>query len=228
MDYKDKDKLARDYLPLARKIARDYCSPNGESYDELCQVAAFGLAQAIDRYDPERGRFSGFAVVTISGTLRRHFRDHCGDVHLPRPLQERCYLVRRTRRELPPHTTVAELAEITELTVAEVEETMLAESARYATSLATPLEDGSFLEDIIGEENPAFDKFEMGLALRDCLDCLENQSQRDILNWYFVEEWTQQEIGNRLGCTQTHAGRLIKKAVKTLQAIAQSRGILTT
>jgi RNA polymerase sigma-B factor len=109
-----REELVRNYLPLARTIARRYESPR-VPLEDLVQVAAIGLMKAIDRYEPERGiAFSSYAVPTMTGEVQRHFRDHTWGVRPPRELQERAQRVMSANRELgselgrPP--TAGELA----------------------------------------------------------------------------------------------------------------------
>ena len=88
-DMAARDQLIRQCLPLARSLASRYVRP-GETVDDLMQVASIGLIKAVDRFDPSRGTsFSSFAVPSILGEIKRHFRDHSWAAHVPRGLQER-------------------------------------------------------------------------------------------------------------------------------------------
>src|SRR6202000_2168784 len=107
--------LIERFLPLARKLAQRY-SGSREPYDDLVQVASLGLVKAVERFDPDRGfQFSSFAVPTILGELKRHFRDSSWALHVDRAAQERSQRITEGRREaqalLGRSPTVAELAE---------------------------------------------------------------------------------------------------------------------
>src|SRR6188472_1434324 len=96
----DRAVLVERFLPLARRLARRY-QGSGEPFDDLVQVACLGLVKAIDRFDPDRGiAFSSFALPTILGELRRHFRDRTWSVRVPRELQELALRVDRMVTEL--------------------------------------------------------------------------------------------------------------------------------
>lgn len=108
------------WLPMAHRLATRF-RDRGETMDDLRQVAAMGLVKAVDRYDPERGKaFETYAVPTVTGELKRHFRDHTWDVHVPRRVQDLRNRVRAARRELAQTTsgrapTCAEIASATGL-----------------------------------------------------------------------------------------------------------------
>src|SRR5947208_6217111 len=138
-----RDELINGYQPLAFSLARRYAN-RGETLEDLSQVALLGLVKAADRFDPERGvEFSTFATVTITGELRRHFRDKRWAVHVPRSAQERYLVVRDTRDQLtvelgrsPTITEVAEAAGLEPEDVVDAQET--AEALRVG-SLDAPL-----------------------------------------------------------------------------------------
>src|SRR6478752_5768314 len=110
-----REALVRRFMPLARSLARRY-DRSSEPFEDLLQVAALGLLKALDRFDPERGHpFSSFAVPTILGEMRRHFRDAGWSVHVPRGSQERALKVRDAQERLANERgrapTVQELAQ---------------------------------------------------------------------------------------------------------------------
>src|SRR4051812_4899846 len=141
------DPLAREhlvarFLPLARQLARRYQRAD-EPLEDLVQVASLGLIKAIDRFDPEREiAFSSYAVPTILGELKRHFRDRTWSVRVPRDLQELSLKVDRTIGELSRETgrqpSVADVAARLEETEESVLEAMQASSAYRATSFDAP------------------------------------------------------------------------------------------
>src|SRR4051812_9943535 len=137
-----REALVERYLPLARSIARRYAR-GAESLDDLVQVASLGLLKALERFDPERRvAFSSFAVPTIAGELRRHFRDRTWAVRPPRDLQERALAVERTSEELTNRLgtspTVRQIGQALELPDEDVLEAMQALRAGSATSLSSP------------------------------------------------------------------------------------------
>src|SRR5262245_22644627 len=123
-----REELVERFMPLARRLASRYAG-GAEPFDDLVQVASVGLVKAIDRFDPERGTaFSTFAVPTILGELKRHFRDRGWSVHVPRDVQERILKVERAMAELPAKLghppTIQEIADRIEATDEEVLEAM--------------------------------------------------------------------------------------------------------
>src|SRR3954452_10745706 len=136
------DELVNRYRPLDIGLARRY-SYTSESLDDLEQVACIGLVAAIKRYDPSRGKpLRAFAVPTILGELRRHFRDTGWAVHMPRPLQERARDVREATSKLTVQLqrspSPREVAEFTKLTVEDVLESRAVRRAYSPDSLDAP------------------------------------------------------------------------------------------
>src|SRR5947208_2410821 len=156
--------LVERYLPLARQLARRYQRPE-EPLDDLMQVASLGLVKAIDRFDASREvAFSSYAVPTILGEIKRHFRDRTWSVRVPRDLQELSLKVDRTvvsmSKELQRSPTVSELAEKLEATEEQILEAMEASGAYRATSLSAPRggeDQGETLADTVGTEEHGYD-----------------------------------------------------------------------
>jgi RNA polymerase sigma-B factor len=224
---RDHDRVSRDtlierYLPLARHLARRYKGGNAE-LDDLYQVAAFALVKAVDRFDPDRGlAFSSFAVPTIVGELKRHFRDHGWGVRVPRDVQELKLkldrLVTSLTSELGRAPTPGELAERTGATLEQVVEALGAGSAHFPDSLDRPAgEDG---EDsvglLLGGEDRGYEDVE-NTALVDGLLATLPEREREILRLRFEQELTQAEIGRRLGVSQMHVSRLVRRSIAQLQ-----------
>jgi len=227
----DHDRLTREalierYLPLARHLARRYKRGNAE-LDDLNQVAAFALVKAVDRFDPDRGiAFSSFAVPTIVGELKRHFRDHGWVVRVPRDVQELKLkldrLVEALTAELGRAPTPGELAERTDTSVEQVMEALGAASAHYPDSLDRPVgEDGEdAIGQLLGGEERGYDEVE-NAELVDGLLATLPEREREILRLRFEEELTQAEIGRRLGVSQMHVSRLIRQSIAQLQSAAR-------
>jgi RNA polymerase sigma-B factor len=137
-----REDLVKRFMPLARSLARRY-DRSSEPFEDLLQVASLGLLKALDRFDPEMGHpFASFAVPTILGEMRRHFRDAGWSVHVPRGSQERALKVRDAQERLAnAHgraPTVNELAEYLELSIEDVIDALQAIQAYESLSLDAP------------------------------------------------------------------------------------------
>jgi RNA polymerase sigma-B factor len=220
-----REELVDRFMPLARRLAARYAG-GAEPFDDLVQVASVGLVKAIDRFDPARGTaFSTFAVPTILGELKRHFRDRGWSVHVPRDVQERILKVERAMSELPAklgHSpTVQEIAERIEATDEEVLEAMHAAQGHHAVSLdaTSTLGDGDEpgpLRDRIGEEDLAFETVEYGEAIGPVLQEI-SERDRKVLHLRFVEDLTQSEIAEQVGVSQMHVSRILRATVEKLR-----------
>jgi RNA polymerase sigma-B factor len=220
-----REELVDRFMPLARRLAARYAG-GAEPFDDLVQVASVGLVKAIDRFDPARGTaFSTFAVPTILGELKRHFRDRGWSVHVPRDVQERILKVERAMAELPAklgHSpTVGEIGQRIEATDEEVLEAMHAAQGHHAVSLDATSSTGDGdepgpLRDRIGEEDLAFDTVEYGEAIGPVLEEISDRD-RKVLHLRFVEDMTQSEIAERVGVSQMHVSRILRSAVQQLR-----------
>jgi RNA polymerase sigma-B factor len=220
--------LAERYLPLARSIARRYAR-GLEPLEDLVQVASLGLIKALDRFDPARGvAFSSFAVPTIAGEVRRHFRDRCWAVRPPRDLQERVLAVDKIVEQLtnrmgrPP--TVRQIGQALELEDEAVLEAMQASRAASAASLSAPRgsdDDGveSTLEAAIGVEEDGFELAEKRALLDQLAQCL-NDREREIVSLRFAHDMTQEAIGKKIGVSQMQVSRVLRQALAKLAAEA--------
>jgi RNA polymerase sigma-B factor len=195
------------------------------------QVASLGLVKALDRFDPSRGvAFSSYAVPTILGELKRHFRDRGWSVRVPRDLQERIARVDRAIAELPGRLgrapSVNEIADRLEVDPEEVLEAMEAGHAHHAMSLdaQSQNEDGEGipLTERLGGSDPAFDTVEYGAAITDALESL-SERDRTVLHLRFIEDMTQTEIADRVGVSQMHVSRILRSAVERLRGAVERR-----
>jgi RNA polymerase sigma-B factor len=219
--------LVDRYLPLARYAASQYAS-GSEPFDDLLQVACLGLLKAIDRFDPEQGTaFSSYALPTMSGELRRHFRDRSWAVRPPRDLQEHALRVDRTavelQRTLGRAPTIAELATETELSEESVLEAREALCARRPTSLSAPGGQGdedSGLEHRLGCFEDGYAGAEDRAVLAPLLRRLPVRD-RMIVWLRFEHDLTQSEIGARVGLSQMHVSRVLRGALEQLRADAR-------
>ena len=214
------------FLPLARQLARRY-QRGGEQLDDLVQVASLGLLKAIDRFDPARETaFSSFAVPTILGELKRHFRDRGWSVRVPRDLQEMSVRVERVAeelsRELGRAPTPAEIGSHIGATTEQVLEAREAAGAYRAVSLDRPRdddEDGDGMAESMGAEDPGFGIAEDAATVERLMAVLSDR-EREVLRLRFAEDLTQSEIGARIGVSQMHVSRLIRQAVARLRESA--------
>ena len=220
-----REELVERFMPLARRLAARYAG-GAEPFDDLVQVASVGVVKAIDRFDPARGTaFSTFAVPTILGELKRHFRDRGWSVHVPRDVQERILKVERAMSELPAklgHSpTVRDIAERIEATDEEVLEAMHAAQGHHAVSLdaTSTMGDGDEpgpLRDRIGEDDLSFETVEYGEAIGPVLQEI-SERDRKVLHLRFVEDLTQSEIAEQVGVSQMHVSRILRATVDKLR-----------
>ncbi|MFE2061239.1 RNA polymerase sigma factor SigF [Streptomyces sp. NPDC059467] len=218
-----RDELVELWLPMAERIAVRFRG-RGETLEDLYQVAALGLVKAVDHYDPERGRaFEAYAVPTITGEIKRHFRDHMWTLHVPRRVQELRNRVRVALRELGQTTpgrapTVAEIAARAELTESEVRAGMEALDCYSALSLdaEVPGGDGYVLGDTLGADDPGYDLIVDRTAAEPCLQGLPERD-RLILYLRFFRGMTQSRIAEQLGISQMHVSRLLSACFDRLR-----------
>jgi RNA polymerase sigma-B factor len=210
-------------LPLARRLAHRYQGPR-EQLEDLVQVASLALFRALQRFDPDRGvDFPAYAIPVICGELKRYHRDFSWSVRPPRPLQERALLVRRHRNQLAARLgrtpTLAELAACCELSVEEVREGQLVAGAHDALSLdAPPEEQRGAPSRPLAADDPRFHELEQVDAVRPALRVLP-EAQRRIVALRFTEELSQSEIASRVGMSQMHVSRLLRRALDRMQPI---------
>ncbi|MEU5217045.1 RNA polymerase sigma factor SigF [Streptomyces sp. NPDC020807] len=198
----------------------------GDEMEDIVQVGTIGLIKAIDRFELSREvEFTTFAVPYIVGEIKRFFRDTSWAVHVPRRLQEARVELAKATEELSTRLgrmpTVKELAELMSLSEEEVTEARLASNGYNSSSLDAALsgedEDGdASLADFIGTEDPAMELVEDFHSLAPLIADLDERDRR-IIHLRFVEELTQAQIGERLGCSQMHVSRLLARTVKRLR-----------
>jgi RNA polymerase sigma-B factor len=226
-DLAAREELCERFLPLARDLALRYTYTD-EPLDDLVQVASLGLIKAIDRFEPGRGsKFTSYAAPTILGELKRHFRDKGWSVHVARDLQERTLAVSRATEELSKELgrspKVREVAEHLGCGVEQVLEAQEASASYEAASLDAPVmrDDGesAALVDLLGDDDSSFDLVEDRQAIASTWRELP-EVERQVLQLRFMEDLTQREIGERIGYSQMHVSRLLRRALKRLEAAA--------
>jgi RNA polymerase sigma-B factor len=230
--HRDGDQRAREvlierYLPLARRLARRYRRTE-EPLDDLVQVASLGLIKAVDRFDAGREiLFSSYAVPTILGELKRHFRDRTWSVRVPRDLQELALRIDRAVSALAADSgrapAVADIARAVGATEERVLDAMEAAGAYHAGSLDAPRsprqgeEPGETVADSLGVQESGFDRAEDRATLQPLLAHV-SERERLVLRLRFAEGMTQAEIGARIGVSQMQVSRLIRQAITRLRA----------
>jgi RNA polymerase sigma-B factor len=228
-DQQAREALVERFMPLARRLARRYLSAR-EPIEDLMQVASLGLLKAIDRFDTTRGnRFAAFAVPTILGELRRHFRTVSWAVHVPRGAQERALEVDKAADALRAATgrtpTIREIAEYLELEDGEVLDALQTTQAQDALSLDAPFtgdeeQSADPRSETIGSEDDGYAFVEDSSAVAHALARLSPR-ERKIVHLRFVAEMTQSEIAERVGLSQMQISRLLRRSLREMRDLAE-------
>jgi RNA polymerase sigma-B factor len=223
-DESARDRIVERYLPLVRSLASRYAG-RGEAFEDLVQVGSIGLLLAIERFDTERGvQFATYAVPTIVGEIQRHFRDRTWALHVPRRMKELSLRLTRTietaTADLGRAPTIAELAEATGIDEDEVVEALETYHAYSARSLSQPLGSDAAgeetMQDVLGAEEIGYEEVEDGALVQVGLAALDPR-ERLIVELRFFEGLTQSEIAARVGISQMHVSRLLRRALVTMQ-----------
>lgn len=210
-------------LPLAEHIARRF-GGRGLAHEDLVQVANVGLLNAVIRFDPENGaEFVSFAVPTITGEIRRHFRDCGWALKVPRRLKELHGQLTSARAELSQDLqrapTPSELAAYLGIEREVVVEGTIA-SANYSTISADQAsggdDDGMTIQETLGGRDIRYDKILDIETVRPLLQVLPAR-EREILKLRFFDELTQTQIADRIGCSQMQVSRLLAKTLAALR-----------
>ncbi|MFI6080313.1 SigB/SigF/SigG family RNA polymerase sigma factor [Streptomyces sp. NPDC051217] len=212
------------WLPMAYRLASRF-RQRGEALEDLRQVAAVGLVNAVDRYDPGLGNaFASYAVPTITGEIKRHFRDRMWSVHVPRRVQELRTTVRAARAELSAGCldglpTDTDVAAHTGLSLEEVREGMEALNSYRALSTDANVRGtagGLPLGDTLGDVDAAFDLIVDRESVKPGLRQLPER-ERVVLYLRFYLDITQSAIADELGISQMHVSRLISQSCRRVR-----------
>ena len=224
-DRQARDELIRRHLGLAHKLASRYRRTQ-EPFDDLFQVASLALVKAVDRFDPDRGiAFSSYAVPTILGQLKRHFRDKGWAIHIPRGLHELVLKVQHAEAALSSSSgrspTVVEISQYLTVDTEEVLEALDALKARDAESLDAPLhgDDGdepASFHDVIGGEDEGYGLFDTSASLAAAVKRLRAADRR-VLVLRFRDELKQAEIAERIGVSQMQVSRILSRITDQLR-----------
>jgi RNA polymerase sigma-B factor len=222
--HSEREALIERHLGLARHLALRY-RDRGEPIDDLIQVASLGLLKAADRFDPSRGvAFATFAVPTILGELRRHFRDRGWALHVPRDLKEAALRVTRALRACGGRApTPAELARVTGLSLEQVVEALEVAGAHHTLSLDAPVgeedDGGATVLDQLGAPDDGLARARDRVTLAGLVHVLDAR-EREILRLRFEEDLTQSEIGARVGVSQMQVSRILRAALARMREVA--------
>lgn len=223
-DLAARDRLVEDLMPVCRSIARRYAG-RGEPLEDLVQVASLGLLKAIDGFDLEReSALLSYVFPMVVGELKRHFRDRAWSVAVPRRLKELHYSLSRNldamTATLGRSPTIAELAEAVGESEEDVVQAMDAGGAYSAMSLhrGVAVEDGGELTpiDSLRAVEEGYEMTEDRWVIAAGLQALDERD-RTVLHLRFFEGLTQSEIAVRVGISQMHVSRLIRRALATLR-----------
>jgi RNA polymerase sigma-B factor len=222
-DQATREELVRRYLPFAKNLALRYRGAS-ESFDDLLQVASLGLVNAIDRFDPARGTpFAAYASPTILGELKRHFRDRVWTVRVPRGLHDRMAEVEKAIAaltvELQRSPSVGEIAARLDLDPGDVLEVLEANHNRRPLSLDRPVggdEEESPASEWVGDEDEGFELVDDKLALEEVLPHLDER-ERLVLRLRFVDDLTQSQIAERIGHSQMHVSRILRRTLEQIR-----------
>jgi RNA polymerase sigma-B factor len=221
---RQRDAIIERCLPLADHIARRFAN-RGEPFEDLVQVARVGLVNAVNRFDADNGaEFLAFAVPTIMGEVRRHFRDHGWSVKVPRRLKDLSAQLKKSREELTQSLgrapTASEIATHLEIDRDEVVQAQIASSAYTTLSADAPAgasdDDGRSVTNTIGDLDANLDKVIDVETIRPLLAAL-SQREQTVLQLRFFENMTQTQIAGELGISQMHVSRLLSRSLTTLR-----------
>jgi RNA polymerase sigma-B factor len=222
---RQRERIVVRCLPLADHVARRFAQ-RGEYLDDLIQVARLGLLNAINRFDPAKGSsFIGFAVPTMMGEVRRHFRDYSWSMHVPRRLRELHVQIGKTTpdllQKLGRAPTARDLSEVLGVHHELVVECLVAGDTYRLESLDAPVGPTSSgkdrsIADAVGDIDPHIDHITNREALRPLVEALP-QRDREVLHMRFFESMTQSQIAERIDVSQMQVSRILAGTLQSLR-----------
>jgi RNA polymerase sigma-B factor len=218
------EKLVERFRPLVQTIALRY-SRTGEPLEDVMQVGLLGLVKAIERYEPRPGSsFGAYARPTISGEIKRHFRDHTWAMKVPRSQKERWARIGEARRE-HPGASVARLGELLDLSVEEVREAIATENAYRTDSLDFRSgADDQVLSERLGRLDEGYDGVIDRDEIEDALAILGPRDRETVRLRYF-DEALQREIGDRIGVSQMQVSRILNRSLEQMRTHLEPEGL---
>jgi RNA polymerase sigma-B factor len=226
-----RDELVQRYLPLARRLTMRYAAP--ASREDIFQVACMGLLEAIDRFDPARRcAFASFAIPTITGEIKHYLRDKAWIVRMPRAQHDLGLkaenATERLEGTLGREPSLSRLASELNSNTEDVGTALAAMSACRVASLDAGWDDagddGDTLGSHLGIVDAGYAGVEQRALLRELLSVLPVR-EREIVRLRFEEDLTQQQIAERVGVSQMHVSRLLRRCMKQLRAAAEESAL---
>ncbi len=216
-----RDELIETHMPLVHHLARRYAD-RGEPIEDVTQVATIGLIQAIDKFDPDRGSaFSTYAVPTILGAIRRHFRDATWSVKVPRRVQELRGKIDAAHdalaQELGRSPTVAEIAARADVDPADVLDSLELSRARSAAPIDATSDGEVPLADTLGDLDASLTDIENAETIKRLLTTL-SEDERTVVTLRFFDGLTQTQIAERVGVSQMQVSRILTRSLEKLRA----------
>lgn len=215
-----REEMVRRGQALVKSLARHY-SGRGERFDDLVQVGSVGLVKAIDRFNPDAGtRFVAFAAPNITGEIKRHFRDHCWLLHVPRSVQELDAKVNRESERFASQTgrrpTVQELAEALDEPEDRIVDAVQGGRGYSALSLDSPVGDTVGVLDMLGEEDQRLAAVDERDRVQRACTTLDER-ERQIVALRYGEGLLQREIAERFGISQMQVSRILARALERMR-----------
>ncbi|WP_216912278.1 SigB/SigF/SigG family RNA polymerase sigma factor [Nocardia noduli] len=224
-----REDIVRRCLPLADHIARRFTG-RGERHDDLYQIASLGLVLAIDRFDADKGSsFLAFAIPTIMGEIRRHFRDHTWAVRVPRRIKELQQsigpTINRLYQDLGRAPTALDIATELGVDLNEVTQALIADNGYRTDSIDTLSENSDDQRATdhlarLGRVEPAYDLTDEALAIAPLLARLPAFEAR-VLHLRFFDDRTQSQIADELDVSQMHISRVLSRTLDQLRRQAE-------
>jgi RNA polymerase sigma-B factor len=222
---RQRERIVTRCLPLADHVASHFAR-RGEGIEDLRQVARLGLLGAIKRFDPDKGMtFTGFAVPTMMGEVRRYFRDHTWSMRVPRRLRELHVQINRATTDLIQRLgrapSAGELAEVLGVPHEEIVECLIVGENYRLDSLDAPRGNDDSgaprsVADGIGDLDPGIEHITERETLRALLAKLPDR-ERDVLGMRFFESMTQSQIAERIGVSQMQVSRILAGTLRSLR-----------
>ncbi len=214
------DQIVRRHQPLARSLARRYLD-RGADFDDLVQVANMALVKALRGFDATKGAFVPFASATISGELKRHFRDHCWSVRPPRRIQElQAEINRADTVHWQEHASAASSSDLSaglQVDIADVREARAANGCYRASSLDVSMRaDDQTVGDLLVDDADDFAHVDDIATIRRAMRDLD-ETQRALIGMRFFDDLTQQQIADRTGISQMQVSRRLTRLLEQLR-----------
>ncbi|MFC4116924.1 SigB/SigF/SigG family RNA polymerase sigma factor [Nonomuraea zeae] len=220
-----RERLVEMHEGLVAEVTRRY-RYRGEPMEDLRQAAYVGLMKAVNGFDPSLGHeFRGYAMITMIGEVKRHFRDRTWAIRVPRVYQERRIELNKATAELTQtlgHSpTVAELAVKMGISEEDVLLTLEASSAYTALSLDAPVggadDDGAELGDFLPAQDESLNHLLDRHSVKPLIDALPPR-EKNILLMRFYGNMTQSEIAAEFGISQMHVSRILRAVLTKLRS----------